>query len=159
MDEATGTKTGEKEAQQELQAQQQMLHQKQEADRQSQLQQYLNKESENLMNLIPEWKDPERMASDKQAIREYAKSIGYTDKELSEVYDSRAVMSLRHGMLLSQIETTGKRKLQTGVQPIRAGSPGTAPRKSTLETRARQKLAKSHSMSDAQEVFKHILNK
>jgi len=56
------------------------------------------------------------MAGDqiRKDIRDYAKSIGWTDQELANVYDSRAVLSLYHGMKYSSLQK-GKPELSKKV--------------------------------------------
>lgn len=147
-----------REQQQQLQQQQQMLAQRQEQERQAQFQAQLQAEQQNLTKLIPEWSDPERMASEKNQIREYALSIGWTPQELSQVYDSRAVVTLRNGMLLANMQKTGQQKMAPGTPTIGAGASPQQARKVSNYTRAKQRLAKTGTMRDAQAVFKHMLN-
>jgi hypothetical protein len=76
---------------------QQRIAQQQQAEQQASLQTHLRQESEKLVGLIPELATPHGDAIRKQ-IRDYAKSVGWTDQELSSVYDSRAVVSLYKAM-------------------------------------------------------------
>ena len=85
----------------ELQQEQFRLQQQQAQEQQAQMQEYLTQQQQALVDTIPEWKDPEVMAKEKSEIRNYAKSIGYSDQELSQIYDSRAVFALRSGMKAS----------------------------------------------------------
>ncbi len=73
---------------------QQRIAQQQQSEQQASLQNHLRQESEKLVSLIPELATPQGDAVRKQ-IRDYAKSVGWSDQELSSVYDSRAVMTLR----------------------------------------------------------------
>ena len=100
------------------------------------------------------------MAKEKSEIRNYAKSIGYSDQELSQIYDSRAVFALRAGMKASGLSSKGKVKLRPAKEAIRAVTPGTAaqqPREHTTLSKAKMTLAKSGKMSDAEKIFKHLL--
>jgi hypothetical protein len=142
----------------ELQQEQFRLQQAQE--QQAQMQEYLTQQQKALVDTIPEWKDPEVMAKEKSEIRNYAKSIGYSDQELSQIYDSRAVFALRAGMKASGLSSKGKVKLRPAKEAIRAVTPGTAaqqPREHTTVSKAKMTLAKTGKMSDAEKIFKHLL--
>ncbi len=144
----------------ELQQEQFRLQQQQSQEQQAQMQEYLTQQQKALVDTIPEWKDPEVMAKEKSEIRNYAKSIGYSDQELSQIYDSRAVFALRAGMKASGLSSKGKVKLRPAKEAIRAVTPGTAaqqPREHTTVSKAKMTLAKSGKMSDAEKIFKHLL--
>ena len=144
----------------ELQQEQFRLQQQQSQEQQAQMQEYLTQQQKALVDTIPEWKDPEVMAKEKSEIRNYAKSIGYSDQELSQIYDSRAVFALRAGMKASGLSSKGKVKLRPAKEAIRAVTPGTAaqqPREHTTVSKAKMTLAKTGKMSDAEKIFKHLL--
>ena len=102
----------------ELQQEQFRLQQQQAQEQQAQMQEYLTQQQQALVDTIPEWKDPEVMAKEKSEIRNYAKSIGYSDQELSQIYDSRAVFALRAGMKASGLSSKGKVKLRPAKEAI-----------------------------------------
>ena len=144
----------------ELQQEQFRLQQQQAQEQQAQMQEYLTQQQKALVDTIPEWKDPEVMAKEKSEIRNYAKSIGYSDQELSQIYDSRAVFALRAGMKASGLSSKGKVKLRPAKEAIRAVTPGTTaqqPREHTTVSKAKMTLAKTGKMSDAEKIFKHLL--
>ena len=144
----------------ELQQEQFRLQQQQNQEQQSQMQEYLTQQHTTLVDNIPEWKDPQVMAKEKGEIRRYAQSIGYSDQELSQIYDSRAVLALRAGMKASGLSGKGAEKLRPAKEAIRPVTPGTAaqqPRKSTTVSKAKMTLAKTGKMSDAEKIFKHLL--
>ena len=125
-----------REQQQQLQQQQQMLAQRQEQERQAQFQAQLQAEQQNLTKLIPEWSDPERMASEMN--RSVSMRYQLDDSpELSQVYDSRAVVTLRNGMLLAICKKLGNRRWLLG---HRQSVPGITPASTeeTNYTRAKQ---------------------
>lgn len=77
-----------------VQAERQRLAQQQQAEQQSRMQQLLVEEQQKLAQAIPEFADPEKGQTVRSEIRNYAKQVGFSDEELSAVYDSRAVMTL-----------------------------------------------------------------
>jgi len=144
----------------ELQQQHFQMQQQQQQEQQAQMQQHLAQQHQTLVDAIPEWKDPKVMQQEKAQIRDYAMTIGYSEQEISQVYDARAVQALRHGMIASGLQGKGKVKLKPAAPAIRAVTPGSAPeqpRKQTSVHKAKIRLAKSGKMSDAAEVFKQLL--
>ena len=100
------------------------------------------------------------MQQEKAQIRAYAQTIGYSEQEVSQVYDARAVQALRHGMIASGLQGKGKVKLKPAAPAIRSVSPGSAPeqpRKQSSVHKAKIRLAKTGKMSDAAEIFKQLL--
>ena len=144
----------------ELQQQHFQMQQQQQQEQEQQMHQHLAQQHQALVDAIPEWKDPKVMQQEKAQIRAYAQTIGYSEQEVSQVYDARAVQALRHGMIASGLQGKGKVKLKPIAPAIRAVTPGSAPeqpRKQTSVHKAKIRLAKSGKMSDAAEVFKQLL--
>ena len=144
----------------ELQQEHYRMQQVKQAEQEEQMRGYLQAQHQSLMGAIPEWSDPKVMQQEKNDIRNYAVSIGYSEEEVSQVYDSRAVLALRSGMIASGLSGKGAKKLKPAQSAIRAISPGSAPsqpRKQTSLHKAKIRLAKSGKMSDAAEIFKQLL--
>ena len=150
-----------KEKQAELQQEHMRMQQQQAQEQQAQMQEYITQQHQTLVETIPEWKDPEVMKQEKSQIRQYAlKELGYSQEELANIFDHRAVLALRSGMKAAGLSGKGKVRLKPAKEAIRPATPGSAgnqPRKHTSVTKAKMKLAKSGSMSDATEVFKQML--
>ena len=149
-----------KEKQAELQQEHMRMQQQQAQEQQAQMQEYITQQHQTLIETIPEWKDPEVMKQEKSQIRQYAQSIGYSQEELANIYDHRAVLALRSGMKAAGLSGKGKVRLKPAKEAIRPATPGSAgnqPRKHTSVSKAKMKLAKSGKMSDATEVFKQML--
>ena len=144
----------------ELQQEQFRLQQEQQQEQQAQMQQFITQQHDVLLDAIPEWKDPQVMAREKNEIKQYAQSIGYRPEEVNQIYDSRAVLALRTGMKASGLSGKGAAKLRPIKEAIRAVTPGSAaqqPRQHTTVSKAKMKLAKTGKMSDAESIFKHLL--
>jgi len=143
----------------ELQQQHYYMQQQQQVENENQMRTHLTEQHEALLEAIPEWQDQKVMQAEKAQIREYAKTIGYSDSEISQVHDQRAVRALRSGMIASSSAAKGKAKLRPAQAAIRSVTPGSAPeqpRKQTSVHKAKIRLAKSGKMSDATEVFKQL---
>jgi hypothetical protein len=145
----------------ELQQEQYRMRQQQDYEQQEQMKTHLSQQHQTLVDAIPEWQDQKVMQQEKSQIRDYAvNTLGYSSKEISQVYDSRAVQALRHGMIASGLSGKGKVKLKSASPAIRSVTPGSAPeqpRKQTSVHKAKIRLAKTGKMSDAEAVFKQLL--
>ena len=137
---------------------QQRIAQQQQAEQQSQLQNHLRQESEKLVSLIPELATPQGDAVRKQ-IRDYAKSVGWTDQELSSVYDSRAVQTLYKAMKYEQLQKSKpevNKKLLAAPKMMRSGT-SVPPSKSSSDKQAMQRLRETGKVSDAARAFERFL--
>ena len=136
---------------------QQRLAQQQQSEQQASLQNHLRQESEKLTSLIPELATPQGDAVRKQ-IRDYAKSIGWTDQELSQLYDSRAVVTLYNGMKYQQLQKSKpevNKKLQAAPKMMRSGT-SAPPTKSSQDKQVMQRLRETGKVSDAAKAFERF---
>jgi len=136
---------------------QQRIAQQQQAEQQASLQNHLRQESEKLVGLIPELATPQGDAIRKQ-IRDYAKSVGWTDQELSSVYDSRAVVSLYKAMKYEQLQKSKPevtKKLQAAPKMMRSGT-SAPPTKSSQDKQVMQRLRETGKVQDAAKAFERF---
>jgi len=136
---------------------QQRIAQQQQAEQQASLQNHLRQESEKLVSLIPELATPQGDAVRKQ-IRDYAKSVGWSDQELSSVYDSRAVMTLYKAMKYEQLQKSKpelNKKLVAAPKMMRSGT--SAPQaRSSQDKQVMQRLRETGKVSDAAKAFERF---
>jgi len=136
---------------------QQRIAQQQQAEHQASLQNHLRQESEKLVGLIPELATPQGDAIRKQ-IRDYARSVGWTDQELSSVYDSRAVVSLYKAMKYEQLQKSKPevtKKLQAAPKMMRSGT-SAPPTKSSQDKQVMQRLRETGKVQDAAKAFERF---
>ena len=141
-----------------VRAEKQRLAQQQQAEHQASLQNHLRHESEKLTSLIPELATPQGDAVRKQ-IRDYAKSVGWTDQELGQLYDSRAVLTLYNGMKYAQLQKSKPqvtKKLQAAPKMMRSGT-SAPPVKSSQDKNAMQKLRQTGKVADAARAFERFI--
>lgn len=125
-----------------------------------QLQQVVKQGREKLAEAIPAWKDSQRFEQDRVNLRRYAQEkLGYSEEEISQVYDHRAVIALRKAMLYDQLVAKKPAPVpQNGPRPLRAGAPQTVPTRRTSEiTKGKQRLAQTGRISDAAKLFESLL--
>jgi len=136
---------------------QQRIAQQQQAEQQSQLQAHLRTESEKLVSLIPELATPQGDAVRKQ-IRDYAKSVGWSDQELSSVYDSRAVMTLYKAMKYEQLQKSKpelNKKLVAAPKMMRSGT-SVPQARSSQDKQVMQRLRETGKVADAAKAFERF---
>lgn len=85
---------------------QQVLNQQQEQD----LENRLNTERTLVLEKIPEWADSEVQANEQRQLLEYGKQLCFTDSELNEIYDHRALIALRDAWRYNQLANGEKVK-------------------------------------------------
>jgi len=136
---------------------QQRIAQQQQSEQQASLQNHLRQESEKLVSLIPELATPQGDAVRKQ-IRDYAKSVGWSDQELSSVYDSRAVHTLYKAMKYEQLQKSKpelNKKLQSAPKMMRSGT-SAPPTRSSQDKQVMQRLRETGKVTDAAKAFERF---
>jgi hypothetical protein len=143
-----------------LQQEQQRIAQQQQAEQSERLQQHLAEESQKLTSLIPGYGDPKSGDQIRKDIREYAKSIGWSDQELANLYDSRAVLSLYQGMKYAKLQSNKPaiaKKVEAAPKMLKAGT--SVPRNAEAEQNKKlhQKLRQTGKVRDAALLFEKFL--
>jgi hypothetical protein len=143
-----------------LQQEQQRIAQQQQAEQSERLQYHLAEESQKLSSVIPGYANPKEGDSIRKDIREYAKSIGWSDQELAGLYDSRAVLSLYHGMKYAKLQSNKpsvNKKLEAAPKMLKAGT--SMPRNSEAEQnqKLRAKLQQTGKVRDAALLFEKFI--
>jgi hypothetical protein len=147
--------------QQQVQAERQAIMQQQQREQMMQMQQRLEQGRQWLNQTIPEWKDAETAKAERASMKAYGKRYGYSDEELAQVADPRAVVLLRKAMLYDRMqEKRGQIKpAKKADAPVMKPGPASTPstKKVSQVVRAKQRLAKTGKVSDAAELFKSFL--
>lgn len=123
----------------------------------------IGEEVQLLAQRLPAAKDPKQWTQTQQRLREYGKTLGYSDEELSMAYDHRAVVALYKAMEYDRLMSKKGKvmgRVPAPAQPkavISAGSANRPPRQVTEVTRAKQRLAQTGSVRDAAAVFEKLL--
>jgi len=114
-----------------------------------------------LQKAIPEWKDQKRWEQDRNAIREYGNKLGFSDEELSQAYDHRAILALYKSMKYDSLMAKRPQPQQKSNSPKVAsgGNASNAPptKSKSVVTGAKQRLAKSGRLGDAAVLFEKLL--
>ena len=141
------------------QAENQRLQQEAYQKQQEQLAQFVQYGQQKLLEIVPEWKNPEIAQQEKLAIRDYGiNTLGYTAQEMDTIYDYRALLGLRNAWLNDKTVQATKKK-PTEKAPARVARPGAVTKIKSVAPakRAKQRLAKTGKTSDAAKVFEQML--
>lgn len=144
----------------QVRAQREMISQQQEYDRQQQMKQMIAAESEKLVAVLPEFADPSKGEVIRKDIRTYGKQMGFSDEELANVFDSRAVLTLYKAMQYDKLQSAKPGITKKVAEAPKAIKPGVSKPKdsNSEEIRKLKSRAKSTgSVRDAANVFERFL--
>jgi hypothetical protein len=139
----------------ELQRVQYLQMQEQAANLQKAVQQGRQK----LAEWIPAWQDQKRWDEDRKALREYGRDNGFSDEELSQAYDPRAVRLMWKALQYDRIMSKRPKPAeQASPKPAKPGVPvSTVQRRTSEVTKAKQRLAATGRVRDAAAVFETLI--
>jgi FtsZ-binding cell division protein ZapB len=99
------------------------------ADLQSQEQQrafvrFVEEEQSKLLDAIPEWKDAKKATAEKEKIAKFALSLGYSEADIAQIYDHRAVTALRKAALYDEMMSKAKSQTEKVKDSPKTSAPG-----------------------------------
>ena len=137
----------------QVQAEQAKLQQQQMAEQQVAMHQELANQRTVLLDRIPSWKDSGTAEKEKAAIVDYAKSSGFTDEEVNNVVDARAVELLYKAWQFDQLmkdQRVKSKQVKKAPKAAKSGQPTTKrERTSRHRQQAFDKLKQSGKIDDA----------
>lgn len=144
-----------------VQQQQQAIKAQQQAEAQAQYQNHLKAEFDTMLDKIPTWRDEKVREAERSKVISYAKSqMGYTDDEIAQASDHRAIVTLRKAMLYDELmggKTQAKKKVKTAPKMVKAGSPKT---KSEVVSKRNQDMMKRfNNNSTVESAVELLLNR
>lgn len=141
---------------QEEQVRMQQLLQGQQSE---ELEKRLSQERTMVLEKIPEWSDSDLQADEQRKLLEYGKTLGFSDEELGQIYDHRALIALRDAWRYNKL--TNGEKVQAAKSKIgsaKAGNKETSQRVRSRKQKAmRQKLKTTGKVDDAAALFGELL--
>jgi len=151
--------TEKKEQLQQVHAEQQRIAQEQNSDRSAQMQKYVAAEAEKLAQSLPEFSDKVKGEQTRNEIRNYGKKLGFTDEELSSVYDSRHVLVLHKAAQYDKL-MAGKAGVKKKVANAPKTMKGGAKVNQTVTDRTKkqqQRLLRTGDARDAAALFEKFI--
>jgi hypothetical protein len=144
---------------QAIQFEQQRLAEISQQEQAQQMQSFLAQQRDELLKVLPDWKDPNKAKKEKELLIDFGQKAGFSADELKNIFDHRVVNVLRKAALYEQIMSK-----RTNIKPVtnngpRPAKPGAAGRVSTTSeaTRAKQRLAKTGRVYDAASAIELLL--
>jgi hypothetical protein len=151
--------TEKKEQLAQVRAEQQRLAQQQQAEQQQEMAKMVQQEATKLSQVLPEFSDPTKGEQLRSEIRNYGKSVGFTDAELSQVYDSRHVLMLHKAMQYDKLQKSKpniKKKVAEAPKMVKSG---TKVKEGNRDVRKKQmnKLKQTGRVADAAALFENFI--
>jgi hypothetical protein len=151
--------TEKKEQLQQVQSERERLAQEQNAVRADEMQKFVAQEAQKLTQSLPEFSDKAKGEQIRNEIRNYGKKVGFTDDELSQVYDSRHVLVLHKAAQWDKLQSS-----KSGVKKKVANAPktmkGGAKVKQTVTDRTKKqhkRLLQTGDARDAAALFENFI--
>lgn len=140
----------------------QRIQQLQAMEQQQALGGYVQEQFGKLVEALPQWKNPEVREAERAKIREYGTRLGFSDEELSQAYDHRAVLALYKAMKFDEMMSNKPKPAAAQPGAPKAvpagGQTNSVPKRAASEvTRAKQRLAKTGRVQDAASIFETLL--
>jgi len=136
------------------------LAQRQQYEQQERLKAHLSQEAERLQAAIPEMADEVKGEVVRKEIKDFARSIGFSEQELSQVYDHRAVLTLYKAMQYDKLQkskpATAKRVAEAP-KTLRPGPAQQSDPKTDDVKKLKGQLRKSGKQRDAAKLFERFL--
>ena len=143
----------------QVQAERQRIAQEQERDRTEHLSKVVQAEARKLAEAIPEYADPQKGEQIRRELREFGVKAGFSEQELANVYDSRAVLTLWKAAQYDKLQSAKPsitKKVSEAPKMIKSGV--SQPRDSSDELRKLKSRAKqTGKVSDAARAFEKFL--
>ena len=128
------------------------LQSEQAAKQEQARQEILKKESEALLSVIPEWREPEVAKKEKGEMRNFLKQYNFSDEEIGQLADHRIVMMIRDAQKGQQVVTktdVAKKKVIKAPKLQKAGAKQSKQtQRSKQQNDLRAKLRKSGKVDD-----------
>ena len=108
-----------------VRAEQNRLAQQQQTEYQSAMSRFVQDEAQKLTKILPEFSDKTKGEQLRNEIRNYGKTVGFTDDELAQVYDHRHVLTLHKAMMYDKLQKskpTVKKKVAEAPKMAKAGT-------------------------------------
>ena len=140
-----------------IQQEQARLAQESNQYRANQQAKFVAEQSKMLTEKVKEFSDPKKAEQIKNDIRSFGKSVGFSDEELSQVYDHRHVMILQKAMEYDKLQ-----KANPGINKKLSKAPkmskkGNKVAKTDVYTKQKKRLKSSGKLTDAVDVFKNFI--
>ncbi len=144
-----------------VRAERESVQAKQVAENQERLKAHIAQEAERLRSAIPDFSDEVKGEVIRKEIRDYAKSVGWSDQELSQVYDHRAVLTLYRAMQFEKLQKSKPAVQKRVAEAPKSLTPGVGSPRLDKDGEIAKKLTKQLKATgrprDAAKLFERFL--
>lgn len=151
--------TEKKEQLQTVQAERARLAQEQQTESQAQMQRFVEQEQIKLAESLPEFSDKTKGEQIRNDIRSYGKKAGFTDEELSQVYDSRHVLVLHKAAQYDKLmagKAGVKKKVAKAPKTVKSGAK-VKQNVTDIQKKQLKRLQQTGSARDAAAIFENFI--
>ena len=114
-------------------------------------------EANMLTEKVKEFSDPKKSEQLKGEIRNFGKSIGFTDNELAQVYDHRHVLVMQKAMEYDKLQKANPSVTKKLAKAPKMAKKGNKVANVDVYTKQKKRLKGTGSLDDATSVFKNFL--
>lgn len=114
-------------------------------------------EASMLTEKVKEFSDPKKAEQLKGEIRNFGKSIGFTDDELAQVYDHRHVMVMQKAMEYDKLQKANPSVAKKLAKAPKMAKKGNKVANVDVYTKQKKRLKSSGKLTDAVDVFKNFI--
>ena len=143
----------------QVQAERQRIAMQQDQERHEQLGHVIQAEARKLAEAIPEYADPQKGEIARRELREFGQKLGFSEQELSGVYDSRQVLTLWKAMQYDKLQSAKPgitKKVNEAPKVMKSGV--SQPRDSNDELKKlKAKARQTGRVADAAKAFERFL--
>ena len=114
-------------------------------------------EAQMLTEKVKDFSDPKKAEQLKGEIRNFGKSIGFTDDELAQVYDHRHVMVMQKAMEYDKLQKANPSVTKKLAKAPKMAKKGNKVANVDVYTKQKKRLKSSGKLTDAVDVFKNFI--
>ena len=151
--------TEKKEQLQTVQAERMRIAQEQKMQNNAEMQKFVQQESQKLAESLPEFSDKTKGEQVRNDIRSYGKKVGFTDEELSQVYDSRHVLVLHKAAQYDKLmagKAGVKKKVAKAPKTVKSGAK-VKQNVTDVQKKQLKRLQQTGSARDAAAIFENFI--
>lgn len=144
----------------QVKAEQDRIAQQQQAEQQQNMAKFVQQEANKLSQVLPEFSDKAKGEQLRNEIRNYGKSVGFTDQELAQVYDSRHVIMLHKAMQYDKLQKSKPAVTKKVSKAPKMVKSGTKVKEGNTDIRKKQmnKLKQTGKARDAAALFENFIS-
>lgn len=144
----------------QVRAEQQRIAEQQKQEQQQQLGNVIQAEARKLAEAIPEYADPQKGEAIRRELREFGTKAGFSEQELANVYDSRAVLTLWKAMQYDKLQSSKPaitKKVADAPKVIKSGVSQPRDSQSDELRKLKARAKQSGRVADAARAFEKFL--